>query len=109
MRATESDARYGSFDFRAAHAAAPRDLQQLLDGTESLPFRRRGYERDGLLKTIIDRAGFHDLFEARGDGMDGGAGKQAEALASVPADVAHCTRTSIWNKFATLGQMIKNI
>ena len=46
----ESDARYGSFDFRAAHAAAPADLQQLLDRTESLPFRRRGYERDGMLK-----------------------------------------------------------
>eukprot|EP00935_MAST-01C_sp_MAST-1C-sp1_P002593 g2593.t1 len=41
----ESDARYGSFDFRAAHAEAPNDLQQLLDNTESLPFRRRGYER----------------------------------------------------------------
>eukprot|EP00935_MAST-01C_sp_MAST-1C-sp1_P000692 g692.t1 len=37
----ESDARYGSFDFRAAHAAAPADLQLLLDNTESLPFRRR--------------------------------------------------------------------
>ena len=48
----ESDARYGSFDFRAAHAAAPIDLQQLLDNTESLPFRRRGYERDGMLKCV---------------------------------------------------------
>ena len=27
----ESDARYGSFDFRTAHAAAPADLQALLD------------------------------------------------------------------------------
>ena len=32
----ESDARYGSFDFRAAHAAAPSDLQSLLDQHESL-------------------------------------------------------------------------
>ena len=39
----ESDARYGSFDFRAAHEEAPHDLQQLLDNNESLPFRRRGY------------------------------------------------------------------
>ena len=46
----EADARYGSFDFRAAHAESPSDLQQLLDNTESLPFRRRGYERDGMLK-----------------------------------------------------------
>ena len=44
----ESDARYGGFDFRAAHAEAPADLQDLLDQNESLPFRRRGYERDGV-------------------------------------------------------------
>ena len=43
----ESDVRYGGFDFRAAHAGAPSDLQELLDNNESLPFRRRGYERDG--------------------------------------------------------------
>ena len=46
----ESDARYGGFDFRAAHEAAPADLRDLLDNTESLPFRRRGYERDGMLR-----------------------------------------------------------
>ena len=46
----EADARYGGFDFRAAHEEAPTDLQELLDNTESLPFRRRGYERDGMLK-----------------------------------------------------------
>ena len=46
----ESDARYGGFDFRAAHEEADTDLQDLLDSHESLPFRRRGYERDGMLK-----------------------------------------------------------
>ena len=46
----ESDARYGGFDFRAPHEAAPADLRELLDNTESLPFRRRGYERDGMLR-----------------------------------------------------------
>ena len=48
----ESDARYGGFDFRAAHEAAPADLRELLDNTESLPFRRRGYERDGMLRWV---------------------------------------------------------
>ena len=33
---TESDARYGSFDFRAAHEEAASDLQALLDNNESL-------------------------------------------------------------------------
>ena len=32
----ESDARYGSFDFRAAHDEAASDLQALLDNNESL-------------------------------------------------------------------------
>ena len=61
----ESDARYGSFDFRAAHAAAPADLQELLDQHESLPFRRRGYERDGMLKTVVERAGERAQTHAR--------------------------------------------
>ena len=47
---SESDARHGGFDFRAAHEQAPADLRELLDNTESLPFRRRGYERDGMLR-----------------------------------------------------------
>ena len=50
MSRAESDARFGGFDFRAAHAEADADLRELLDNTESLPFRRRGYERDGMLR-----------------------------------------------------------
>ena len=80
----ESDARYGSFDFRAAHAAAPADLQLLLDNTESLPFRRRGYERDGMLKTVLERSGFLEAYQA----ARAGAGAKAEALAPVAASSA---------------------
>ena len=43
LHGTESDARHGGYNFRAAHEAAPSDLQELLDNNESLPFRRRGY------------------------------------------------------------------
>jgi hypothetical protein len=59
----ESDSRFGAFDFRATHARkkAPSDLQEMLDNHESLPFRRRGYERDGMLQTLIDHAGFKVL------------------------------------------------
>ena len=31
----ESDARFGSFDFRAAHEQAPADLQELLDNDDA--------------------------------------------------------------------------
>ena len=36
VRLAESDARYGGFDFRAAHAEADADLKELLDNNESL-------------------------------------------------------------------------
>ena len=94
MRATESDARYGSFDFRAAHAAAPADLQELLDQHESLPFRRRGYERDGMLKTVVERMGFKDLW----DSSQAGKGSQADALAAVPHDVAHFALDALFER-----------
>ena len=57
----ESDPRFGAFDFRAAREKAPPDLQDMLDNHESLPFRRRGYERDGMLTTLIENAGFKAL------------------------------------------------
>ena len=90
----ESDARYGGFDFRAAHAAAAPDLQRLLDNTESLPFRRRGYERDGMLKTVVDRAGFAQLYASSQEG----AGSELGALAAVPAAVAHFALDALFER-----------
>ena len=81
----ESDARYGGFDFCAAHEGAPTDLQELLDNNESLPFRRRGYERDGMLRTVIERAGFKELLESARTGT----GTTAEVLATVPQAICH--------------------
>ena len=57
----EADARYNAFDFRAAYEEAEPDLKELLDSHESLPFRRRGYERDGMLRTLIERAGMRSI------------------------------------------------
>ena len=90
----ESDARFGSYDFRAAHAAAAPDLQQLLDNTESLPFRRRGYERDGMLRTVVEKAGFAQLYAASQEG----AGSEAEALAAVPGSVAHFALDALFER-----------
>ena len=78
----ESDERFGAFDFRAAHAEAPADLQELLDQHESLPFRRRGYERDGMLKTVVDRAGMAQMYASAQEGADA----TVQALAAVPDD-----------------------
>ena len=90
----ESDARYGGFDFRVAHEEAPTDLRKLLDNTESLPFRRRGYERDGMLRTLIERAGFAELMH--------GAQAEMEAakapLAEVPFEAGHIHLDSFFER-----------
>eukprot|EP00935_MAST-01C_sp_MAST-1C-sp1_P001514 g1514.t1 len=90
----ESDARYGSFDFRVAHAEADADLQELLDQHESLPFRRRGYERDGMLRTVIERCGFKDAYEASRTGAD----SKTETLATVPSTVAHFALDALFER-----------
>jgi hypothetical protein len=82
----ESDPRFGAFDFRAAREGAPPDLQDMLDNHESLPFRRRGYERDGMLTTLIEHAGFKALLDgARTSTMT----KTASELAKVPVEIQH--------------------
>ena len=60
----ESDTRFGAFDFEGERNAAPKDLQSLLDQHEPLPFRRRGFERDGMLAAVIQAVGFKDLLES---------------------------------------------
>jgi hypothetical protein len=82
----ESDPRFGAFDFQAAHEKAPPDLQDMLDNHESLPFRRRGYERDGMLTTLIEHAGFKALLDgARTSTMT----KTSRELAKVPVEIQH--------------------
>jgi hypothetical protein len=81
----ESDPRFGAFDFRAAREKAPPDLQNMLDNHESLPFRRRGYERDGMLQTLIEHAGFKALLQA----AQTSARATAKELAKVPTEIQH--------------------
>jgi hypothetical protein len=81
----ESDPRFGAFDFRAAREKAPPDLQDMLDNHESLPFRRRGYERDGMLQTLIEHAGFKALLE----GARASATNTSKQLAKVPDEIQH--------------------
>ena len=81
----ESDPRFGAFDFRAAREKAPPDLQDVLDNHESLPFRRRGYERDGMLQTLIEHAGFKMLLES----ARASATNTSKQLAKVPDEIQH--------------------
>ena len=46
------------FDFVEDKKNAPADLASLLDHNESLPFRRREYERQAMLEMLIDRASY---------------------------------------------------
>jgi hypothetical protein len=79
----ESDPRFGSFDFGKAGSTAPADLKLMLDSHESLPFRRRGYERDGMLQSLIERAGFRELLEAARNAST----TASVELAVVPQDI----------------------
>ena len=107
----EADPRFGAFDFSAAYEEAPADLQELLDSHESLPFRRRGYERDGvrargscalqllralthgfcsvlaqMMNTLVERAGFKQL-KLESSQVSAGTSRATE-LAAVPSEIA---------------------
>jgi hypothetical protein len=81
----ESDPRFRSFDFGKAGSTAPADLKKMLDNHESLPFRRRGYERDGMLQSLIERAGFKDLLESARNAST----TDLVELATVPQEIGH--------------------
>jgi hypothetical protein len=81
----ESDPRFGSFDFGKAGSTAPADLKEMLDSHESLPFRRRGYERDGMLQSLIERAGFKELLESARNASS----TAPVELATVPQEIGH--------------------
>jgi hypothetical protein len=81
----ESDPRFGSFDFGKAGSIAPADLKEMLDSHESLPFRRRGYERDGMLQSLIERAGFKDLLESARNASTAALVE----LAAMPQEIGH--------------------
>jgi hypothetical protein len=81
----ESDPRFGSFDFGKAGSTAPADLKEMLNSHESLPFRRRGYERDGMLQSLIERAGFRELLESARNAST----TASVELATMPQEIGH--------------------
>lgn len=53
----EQDARFHAVDFAKEKAAAPGDLKKVFDDVESVPWRRRAFERDAVLHELCRRAG----------------------------------------------------
>jgi hypothetical protein len=51
----ETDARHGAFDFGKEKAETPMDLHHLFDDIESIPFRRKSYERSAMLDFIMNK------------------------------------------------------
>jgi hypothetical protein len=90
----ESDPRFGSFDFGKAGSTAPADLKDMLDNHESLPFRRRGYERDGMLQSLIERAGFKELLESARNAST----TTSVELATVPQEIDHFDLESLQDR-----------
>jgi hypothetical protein len=88
----EADPRFGTFDFGAEGAAAPEDIRELLYSHESMPFRRRGYERDGMLQTLVERAGFKELLGT------GQAKADADELAKIPHELQHFSLESFHDR-----------
>jgi hypothetical protein len=90
----ESDPRFGSFDFGKAGSTAPADLKEMLDNHESLPFRRRGYERDGMLQSLIERAGFKGLLESARNASSA----DVVELATMPQEIGHFDLESLQDR-----------
>jgi hypothetical protein len=57
----EMNSRFLPFIFDVETAKADADLKEMLANNESVPFRRRGYERDGMVQSLIEKAGFKEM------------------------------------------------
>jgi hypothetical protein len=53
----EEDSRHGKFDFGKEAASTPDDLKFVFDEFESIPYRRREWERRAMLTTVINKSG----------------------------------------------------
>ena len=61
-------------------------MKHLTDLHESMAFRRRGYERDALLRAVIERANFDDLMN---DSEEADPAQAKQQLATLPEELSH--------------------
>ena len=71
----EADERHHPFNFGKELEEAPAWIQDVVQSHESLPWRRRNFERKGILDQLIMMAGFDPQWKNQGDIK---AGKEAE-------------------------------
>ena len=55
--AAATDQRFHAYDFATEKHGAPDDLKDLVDSIESIPWRRRDFERRAMLEEMLERAG----------------------------------------------------
>jgi hypothetical protein len=53
----EQDVRHNAVDFAVEKERTPDDLKFLFDDIESIPWRRRAFERQAMLQELLRRAG----------------------------------------------------
>jgi hypothetical protein len=53
----EQDPRHSAVDFGLERERAPADLKFLFDDVESIPWRRRAFERQAMIQELLRRAG----------------------------------------------------
>ena len=75
----------GAFDFAREVREAPEFLQDLLMNHESLPWRRRAFERQALLDRLCEVGGFAKEGGAAEDEDSNNESEDLERLAEVPA------------------------
>ena len=74
----ESDGRHQPFNFATEVEQAPGWLQEVVANHESLPWRRRGFERDAIIDQLVARA---NLVAPTGEGQQE---KEEEKEAAAP-------------------------
>ena len=78
----EADERHHPFNFGRELEEAPDRMQDVVQTHESLPWRRRNFERKGIMEQLLTMAGFPVQWK------EPDAAEEAQAAAEVPKEAA---------------------
>ena len=89
QRLHEQDPRHNPFDFVQEPKEAPEFMHVLLENHESLPWRRRDFEREALLDKLMRVTGFPKTW---GEEQDGGEERVRREDAQGSTNARHARR-----------------